>query len=58
MIYGIGSAELLGALIDLRRGEFRRDNLLRMLVDINSRNDVETPRHVPVRGDVVEVFPA
>src|SRR5579885_2475076 len=41
-IYGIGSAESYhGLLIDLKVGEeFRRDNLLRMLVDIQyERND-------------------
>ncbi|HZC76110.1 MAG TPA: helicase-related protein, partial [Ktedonobacterales bacterium] len=40
--------------------EFRRDNLLRMLVDIQyERNDVDFHRGTfRVRGDVVEVFPA
>jgi excinuclease ABC subunit B len=61
-IYGIGSAESYhGLLIDLRVGEeFRRDNLLRMLVDIQyERNDVDFHRGTfRVRGDVVEVFPA
>jgi excinuclease ABC subunit B len=61
-IYGIGSAESYhGLLIDLKVGEeFRRDNLLRMLVDIQyERNDVDFHRGVfRVRGDVVEVFPA
>jgi excinuclease ABC subunit B len=61
-IYGIGSAESYhGLLIDLKVGEeFRRDNLLRMLVDIQyERNDVDFHRATfRVRGDVVEVFPA
>ncbi len=61
-IYGIGSAESYhGLLIDLNVGEeFRRDNLLRMLVDIQyERNDVDFHRGTfRVRGDVVEVFPA
>jgi excinuclease ABC subunit B len=61
-IYGIGSAESYhGLLIDLKVGEeFRRDNLLRMLVDIQyERNDIDFHRGAfRVRGDVVEVFPA
>src|SRR5450432_274769 len=61
-IYGIGSAEsYYGLLIDIKVGEeFRRDNLLRMLVDIQyERNDVDFHRGTfRVRGDVVEVFPA
>ncbi len=61
-IYGIGSAESYhGLLIDLKVGEeFRRDTLLRMLVDIQyERNDVDFHRGTfRVRGDVVEVFPA
>ncbi len=61
-IYGIGSAESYhGLLIDLKVGEeFRRDNLLRMLVDVQyERNDVDFHRGTfRVRGDVVEVFPA
>ncbi len=61
-IYGIGSAETYhGLLIDLKVGEeFRRDNLLRMLVDIQyERNDVDFHRGTfRVRGDIVEVFPA
>src|SRR5665213_3414040 len=61
-IYGIGSAESYhGLLIDLKvNEEFRRDNLLRMLVDIQyERNDVDFHRGTfRVRGDVVEVFPA
>src|SRR5213078_741729 len=50
-----------GLLIDLKVGEeFRRDNLLRMLVDIQyERNDIDFHRGTfRVRGDVVEVFPA
>src|SRR5580698_2436472 len=61
-IYGIGSAESYhGLLVKLEVGEeFRRDNLLRMLVDIQyERNDVDFHRGTfRVRGDVVEVFPA
>jgi excinuclease ABC subunit B len=61
-IYGIGSAESYhGLLIDLKVGEeYRRDNLLRMLVDIQyERNDIDFHRGTfRVRGDVVEVFPA
>ncbi len=61
-IYGIGSAESYhGLLIDLKVGEeFRRDNLLRMLVDIQyERNDIDFHRGTfRVRGDIVEVFPA
>jgi len=61
-IYGIGSAESYhGLLIQLKVGEeFRRDNLLRMLVDIQyERNDTDFHRGTfRVRGDVVEVFPA
>jgi excinuclease ABC subunit B len=61
-IYGIGSAESYhGLLIDLVRGEeFRRDDLLRRLVDVQyERNDVDFHRgSFRVRGDVVEVFPA
>ena len=61
-IYGIGSAESYhGLLINLQVGEeFRRDNLLRMLVDIQyERNDIDFHRGTfRVRGDVVEVFPA
>jgi excinuclease ABC subunit B len=60
-IYGIGSSESYsGLLIDLKVGEsFRRDNLLRMLVDIQyERNDMDFHRGTfRVRGDVVEVFP-
>ncbi len=61
-IYGIGSAESYhGLLIDLKvNEEFRRDNLLRMLVDIQyERNDIDFHRGTfRVRGDIVEVFPA
>jgi excinuclease ABC subunit B len=60
-IYGIGSAESYhGLVIDLKVGEeYRRDVLLRMLVDIQyERNDVDFHRGTfRVRGDVVEVFP-
>jgi excinuclease ABC subunit B len=60
-IYGIGSAESYhGLLIELVKGEeFRRDELLRRLVDIQyERNDIDFHRgSFRVRGDVVEVFP-
>src|SRR5580693_4061541 len=60
-IYGIGSAESYhGLVIQLAVGEeFRRDALLRQLVDIQyERNDVDFHRGTfRVRGDVVEVFP-
>ncbi len=61
-IYGIGSKDsYAGLLIDLSVGEeFRRDALLRMLVDIQyERNDIDFHRGTfRVRGDVVEIFPA
>jgi excinuclease ABC subunit B len=61
-IYGIGSAESYhGLLIKLEKGqEFRRDELLRRLVDIQyQRNDIDFHRGTfRVRGDVVEIFPA
>jgi excinuclease ABC subunit B len=60
-IYGIGSAESYhGLLIELVKGEeFRRDELLRRLVDVQyERNDIDFHRgSFRVRGDVVEVFP-
>jgi excinuclease ABC subunit B len=60
-IYGIGSAESYhGLVIQLVRGEeFRRDALLRQLVDIQyERNDLDFHRGTfRVRGDVVEIFP-
>jgi len=60
-IYGIGSAETYsGLLINIVKGEeFRRDNLLRQLVDIQyERNDTDFHRGTfRVRGDVVEIFP-
>ena len=61
-IYGIGSSEWYqGMLINLEVGqEFRRDHLLRRLVDIQyQRNDIDFHRGTfRVRGDVVEIFPA
>ncbi|MGB5223206.1 MAG: excinuclease ABC subunit UvrB [Polyangiales bacterium] len=61
-IYGIGSSEWYQEmLINLEVGqEFRRDRLLRRLVDIQyKRNDIDFHRGTfRVRGDVVEVFPA
>jgi excinuclease ABC subunit B len=60
-IYGIGSAESYhGLVVQLAVGEeFRRDALLRRLVDIQyERNDVDFHRgSFRVRGDVVEIFP-
>jgi excinuclease ABC subunit B len=61
-IYGIGSSEWYQEmLINLEVGqEYRRDRLLRRLVDIQyQRNDVDFHRGTfRVRGDVVEIFPA
>jgi excinuclease ABC subunit B len=61
-IYGIGSSEWYQEmLINLEVGqEYRRDRLLRRLVDIQSqRNDIDFHRGTfRVRGDVVEIFPA
>ena len=61
-IYGIGSSEWYQEmLINLEVGqEFRRDRLLRRLVDIQyQRNDIDFHRGTfRVRGDVVEIFPA
>ena len=60
-IYGIGSAEWYrGMLIEIKKGEeFRRDELLRRLVDVQyDRNDIDFHRGTfRVRGDVVEIFP-
>jgi excinuclease ABC subunit B len=61
-IYGIGSAEWYDEMtIRMERGEqFRRDELLRRLVDIQyERNDIDFHRGTfRVRGDVIEVFPS
>jgi len=61
-IYGIGSSEWYQEmLIHLEVGqEYRRDRLLRRLVDIQyQRNDIDFHRGTfRVRGDVVEIFPA
>jgi len=61
-IYGIGSSEWYQEmLINLEVGqEYRRDRLLRRLVDIQyRRNDIDFHRGTfRVRGDVVEIFPA
>ena len=61
-IYGIGSSEWYQEmLIEIEKGEeFRRDTLLRRLVDIQyQRNDIDFHRGTfRVRGDVVEIFPA
>ncbi|MGF1465256.1 MAG: excinuclease ABC subunit UvrB [Sandaracinaceae bacterium] len=60
-IYGIGSRESYQQmLVTVKRGEeFRRDKLLRRLVDLQyERNDVDFHRGTfRVRGDVVEIFP-
>jgi excinuclease ABC subunit B len=61
-IYGIGSSEWYQEmLINLEVGqEYRRDRLLRRLVDIQyRRNEIDFHRGTfRVRGDVVEIFPA
>jgi len=61
-IYGIGSPEnYLGESLELLRGgSWRRDILLRKLVDLQySRNDLDFGRsRFRVRGDVVDVQPA
>jgi excinuclease ABC subunit B len=61
-IYGIGSAEWYDQMtIRIERGaHFRRDELLRRLVDIQyERNDLDFHRGTfRVRGDVIEVFPS
>ena len=61
-IYGIGSSEWYQEmLINLAVGqEYRRDRLLRRLVDIQyQRNDIDFHRGTfRVRGDIVEIFPA
>jgi excinuclease ABC subunit B len=60
-IYGIGSRDAYAQmLVTVKQGEeYRRDKLLRRLVDIQyERNDVDFHRGTfRVRGDVVEVFP-
>jgi excinuclease ABC subunit B len=61
-IFGIGNPESWGKVtVSLERGKiYRRDNILRQLVDIQyDRNDLELRRGVfRVRGDTLQVFPA
>ncbi len=61
-IYGIGNPEAWGKRsVELKRGgAYRRDTLLRHLVDIQyDRNDLELRRGVfRVRGDTLQIFPA
>ena len=61
-IYGIGNPEAWGnVIIDLERGgQYRRNTLLRHLVDVHyDRNDMELRRGTfRVRGDTLQVFPA
>ncbi|NKQ35841.1 MAG: excinuclease ABC subunit UvrB [Chloroflexi bacterium] len=61
-IYGIGNPEAWGKVtVEIERGKtYRRDNLLRRLVDIQyDRNDLELRRGTfRVRGDTLQIFPA
>ena len=61
-IYGIGNPEAWGKVtVEIDRGKtYRRDNLLRRLVDIQyDRNDLELRRGTfRVRGDTLQIFPA
>ena len=61
-IYGIGNPEAWGnVIIELERGgQYRRNTLLRHLVDIHyDRNDMELRRGTfRVRGDTLQVYPA
>ncbi len=61
-IYGLGSpAEYAETMVSMRRGgSFRRDKILRQLIDIQyDRNDMTLTRGTfRVRGDTLEVFPA
>ena len=61
-IYGIGNPESWGKVsVDLERGKsYRRDNILRQLVDIQfNRNDIDLRRATfRVRGDTLQIFPA
>jgi excinuclease ABC subunit B len=60
-IYGIGDPEEYGkVVINLRRGEIRRDKVLRHLVDIFTSAMTWTAARgrFRVRGDTLEVFPA
>ena len=61
-IYGIGNPEAWGKVtVEIDRGKtYRRDNLLRRLVDIQyDRNDLELRRGAfRVRGDTLQIFPA
>ncbi len=61
-IFGLGSpAEYAETMVSLRRGgSFRRDKILRQLIDIQyDRNDMTLTRGTfRVRGDTLEVYPA
>jgi len=61
-IYGLGSpVEYAETMVSMRRGgSFRRDKILRQLIDIQyDRNDMTLTRGTfRVRGDTLEVFPA
>ncbi len=61
-IYGIGNPEAWGnVILELERGgQYRRNTLLRHLVDIHyDRNDMELRRGTfRVRGDTLQVYPA
>lgn len=61
-IYGIGNPEQWGKVtVKIERGKtYRRDNLLRHLVDIQyDRNDLDLRRGTfRVRGDTLQIFPA
>ena len=61
-IYGIGNPEAWGnVIIELERGgQYRRNTLLRHLVDIHyDRNDMDLRRGTfRVRGDTLQVYPA
>lgn len=61
-IYGLGNPEAYGKVtLNLERGkQYRRDNVLRHLVDIQyERNDLELRRGAfRVRGDTLEIVPA
>ena len=61
-IYGLGSPEEYAeTIVSMRRGgSFRRDKILRQLIDIQyDRNDMTLTRGTfRVRGDTLEIFPA
>ena len=44
--------------LHIEKGHHRRNALLRQLVDVQyQRNDLEVKRHLPRRGDTLEVLP-